>query len=96
VHNSVWHDSETCAEYDDRVSGRRHAVDEAATEARIEKTTKACPQCKARIEKNDGCDHMTCVWCRYQFCWACACDWVKAASDAQYHEPRCIYYRPHS
>ena len=33
--------------------------------------TRKCPACNARIEKNQGCNHMTCRHCRHEFCWVC-------------------------
>ena len=27
--------------------------------------------CRTRIEKNEGCNHMTCGFCEYEFCWVC-------------------------
>lgn len=36
---------------------------------------KPCPRCKKPIERNHGCDHMTCRLgaggCGHQFCWIC-------------------------
>ena len=30
-----------------------------------------CPQCYIYISKASGCDHMTCLYCGFQFCWLC-------------------------
>jgi len=30
---------------------------------------KKCPSCEVIIEKNGGCDHMTCSQCQAEFCW---------------------------
>lgn len=41
--------------------------------------TKICPRCNKRIEKNEGCNHMTCQkgagGCGYEFCWICLGVW---------------------
>lgn len=43
--------------------------------------TKPCPECNMRIEKNDGCDHMTCANCRYEFCWECLAQYLRPHRD---------------
>lgn len=32
---------------------------------------KYCPNCKRRVMKSAGCNHMTCPRCQYQWCWLC-------------------------
>ena len=39
--------------------------------------TKQCPKCKRPIEKNQGCMHMTCSQCRFEFCWLCQGSWAE-------------------
>ncbi|CAF1326214.1 unnamed protein product [Adineta ricciae] len=66
-HRSPWHEGMTCEEYDmPRNAGQQHA-----SERWINGNTKACPKCHAHIEKNEGCDHMTCAKCKHEFCWQC-------------------------
>ena len=37
--------------------------------------TKQCPECRKPIEKNQGCNHMNCKMCSYEFCWLCLGKW---------------------
>ena len=50
-----------------------------AEETRV--NIQACPLCKSKIEKNKGCNHMTCAFCEYEFCWGCG----KSATQADRH-----------
>ncbi|EGG16325.1 hypothetical protein DFA_09355 [Cavenderia fasciculata] len=36
---------------------------------------KQCPKCQSSIEKNGGCNHMTCRSCTYEWCWVCMRPW---------------------
>lgn len=51
--------------------------DDSETSNWIKANTQDCPNpnCNSLIEKNGGCNHMTCRKCRYEFCWICEGPW---------------------
>ncbi|OQV18589.1 putative E3 ubiquitin-protein ligase ARI9 [Hypsibius exemplaris] len=42
--------------------------------------TKSCPNCRQKMEKGEGCNHMTC-FCGTEFCWLC----LKRTDDEDYY-----------
>ncbi|ETN43100.1 uncharacterized protein HMPREF1541_02258 [Cyphellophora europaea CBS 101466] len=49
--------------------------DDSETSNWISANTKECPKCNSTIEKNGGCNHMTCRKCKHEFCWMCMGPW---------------------
>ncbi|CAG8522410.1 16537_t:CDS:2 [Dentiscutata heterogama] len=66
THDVPWHENMSCQQYEEK---RKES--EAATNHYLMKHTKPCPKCGTHIEKNGGCNHMTCKIrsCSYEFCW---------------------------
>eukprot|EP00906_Rhabdomonas_costata_P004641 RCo006828 len=91
THSVPWHTDLTCAAYEeDRQRG------ETANQDFLRRETKPCPECGAAIQKNDGCDHMTCKppgGCGHEFCWRCLAPYAKILRRGNHHhQPTCIYY----
>jgi hypothetical protein len=70
-----WHGNKKC---DD-------SVDKSFEKWRVSYKVKRCPKCKFFIEKNFGCNHITCSSCGYQFCWLCLGEY----SSGHYEFGRC-------
>ncbi|KAF9792526.1 RING-5 domain-containing protein [Thelephora terrestris] len=49
--------------------------DDSETANWIKSNTKECSKCQSTIEKDGGCNHMTCKKCKYEFCWVCMGPW---------------------
>lgn len=68
-----WHADATCEQF------KQWQIENGQADARFEQwrkaNTKTCPKCKSPIEKNGGCNHMTCGKCKHQFCWLCMADY---------------------
>ncbi|QRW15794.1 IBR domain protein [Rhizoctonia solani] len=85
VHDRPWHEGLSCEDFDIKL--RRYEEQDRATRAYLAKNTKSCPKCKRKIERNGGCDHMTCQrpgGCGHEFCWECL-------ADGGSHKPGCSH-----
>ncbi|KAG9305061.1 hypothetical protein G9A89_007701 [Geosiphon pyriformis] len=68
---------------------------ESLTEALIKAETKACPKCMAKIQKNGGCDHMTCraPGCGFEFCWFCLANFDFIRNEGNHrHQVDCTHW----
>ena len=61
---------------------QRKLADEGESANWVNANTKPCPNCGTAIEKNGGCNHITCFKCNSHFCWICLHDWAKHGANA--------------
>ncbi|CAF3375228.1 unnamed protein product [Rotaria socialis] len=89
-HRVEWHQGLSCEEYDQFMD-----FDYECSRRWIVEHSKKCPNCPYQIEKNDGCDHMTCIKCRHEFCWACLADFQPIRRHGNHrHDRTCRHYVP--
>ncbi|EUC56169.1 ring finger protein, putative [Rhizoctonia solani AG-3 Rhs1AP] len=101
THDIPWHTGFTCRQFDvnlkmeaeSRRLKEQRDDENRESEEYIRNHAKKCPSCGRQIQKNGGCNHMTChspAGCGHQFCWLCLAHW------GQPHKPPCEYYYPRS
>ncbi|KAH6848109.1 hypothetical protein B0I37DRAFT_415786 [Chaetomium sp. MPI-CAGE-AT-0009] len=76
-----------------REAAARKKLEEDASSRTVGSTTKPCPGCRSPIEKNEGCAHMTCAWCKHGFCWDCLASHKEILeSDNSAHKAECPWH----
>lgn len=86
-HQRAWHEGFACHEYDAMLSAKN-------TLKRSNKQIRVCSRCHQGVEKNGGCDHITCL-CGNEFCWHCSAPYegrygIRAIGSAG-HKSTCRY-----
>jgi len=96
-HRITWHEGLTCVEHDEMHNNSGNN----AKNGLGSKNIKGCPRCKTAIEKNGGCDHMTCATaaggCGAEFCWLCSALYtgkqgIRAIGNSA-HDKKCRHHR---
>jgi hypothetical protein len=62
-----YHFDESRAQYQERMAGS----DEKFRKWVEDQCAKHCPRCNGVVQKDSGCNHITCGWCDQHFCFAC-------------------------
>jgi hypothetical protein len=64
-----WHSGTNCEKYQQWAQENKQA-DALTFKLLNQIKAKQCPKCQTWIEKNQGCDHIRCVKCKYNFWWS--------------------------
>lgn len=70
---------------------------DSTPDARVDENTKICPGCHSRVEKDGGCNHISCP-CGTHFCWLCNASYELDQINDHYSNldpyARCIGIQP--
>lgn len=74
------HPGKTCQERQAEIAALEKP---GATDTVMKNTSKACPNCSMPIShfRDHGCHHITCGYCKHQFCWLCTTSWLSRPSN---------------
>jgi len=72
---SCHHEAHAPASCEQVTQWGKKCSDDSETNSWLGVNTKACPKCNVYVEKNGGCNHMTCRNCTYEWCWMCMKIW---------------------
>ena len=78
--NNKWHKNTKCKNLNEEFKN-------------YEYDCKRCPNCKIWTQKNEGCNHMTCIECNFNWCWLCE----KEYNSRHYTNGKCKgkqHYKP--
>eukprot|EP01113_Clastostelium_recurvatum_P019021 TRINITY_DN2242_c0_g1_i4.p1 TRINITY_DN2242_c0_g1~~TRINITY_DN2242_c0_g1_i4.p1 ORF type:complete len:611 (+),score=200.91 TRINITY_DN2242_c0_g1_i4:90-1922(+) len=90
-----WHEGAKCGKEAEAMRAKRQEVQQVLQDQFEDWKKKQsfyvrpCPLCQAPIEKNEGCNHMTCVSCKGQFCWLCLAPYNSNHFNNQAEFPKC-------
>jgi len=83
------HDVERITCEQARIERERETNPDLAAQADLEwmaNNTKQCNRCGNAVERNQGCNHMTCK-CGYEFCYVCGRPWGNRQTCPYYNHP---------
>jgi len=63
-----WHPDRTCEQ---NLKEKKKDKSELKSEKKQHKSSKKCPGCGVYIDKFEGCNHITCTYCKFEWCWVC-------------------------
>jgi hypothetical protein len=72
----LWHEGRSCEKnIQQKINNPYTAPNEKQTYEWQLQNSKRCPNCSIVFQKNEGCMHVHCVYCGYEFCFGCLSRW---------------------